>query len=126
MDLFFGAFLLHDHLIQNRGNQGCVDFALETQLLLQLLTDAIDIQFPGACLGLFLSDGRQLGFPGLQLIVQPIITFFEFFRGDGSGNVQVQKPILFLLGGCFPMWKGKASARSPPLWALESGPRSKN
>ena len=79
MNLFFGAFLLHNHLIQDRSNQGCVDFPLEAQLLFQFLTDGSNVQFLGSGFRLFLPDGCQLGFLLFQLIIQAIVALFEFF-----------------------------------------------
>ena len=60
MDLFFGAFFLHDNLIQNRCHQCGIDTIREAQLLVQLPANSIHIHILRASLGLLLLNRRQL------------------------------------------------------------------
>ena len=99
MDLILGVVLPHDDLIQDGRHQSSVDAFFKTQFLVQFPADGFNIQFFRTCLRLFLPDGSQLGFLTLQLIVETIVALLEFGYGDGTGNVQIQQPILLLLGG---------------------------
>ena len=102
MDLFFGAFLLDDDLIQNSSDQSGVDATLEAQLRVQLLADRIDVQFLRSSLCLLLVNRCQLGLLFLQQIIQAVIALLELFNGDRTGDVQVKQPILLLFRGCNP------------------------